>query len=79
MKDQINSIKGEKSIAMLAPTFVLDFEYPAIIGMLRELGFNKVTELTFGARIVNWHMQNMSKIIRNNNILFLLHVPLLWQ
>ena len=40
---------------MLAPTFILDFKYPAIIGMLRELGFNKVTELTFGARIVNWH------------------------
>ena len=39
---------------MLAPTFALDFKYPAIIGMLRHLGFDKVTELTYGARMVNW-------------------------
>ena len=47
-------IKDEKSIVMLAPTFPIDFEYPNIIGMLRELGFNFVTELTYGARMVNW-------------------------
>lgn len=39
---------------MLAPSFPIDYEYPAVIGMLRELGFDKVTELTFGARIVNY-------------------------
>ena len=54
-KDKINFIKNKKSIALLAPSFPIDFEYPAIIGMLRELGFNKVTELTFGARMVNWN------------------------
>lgn len=53
MKNKIDLIKNNKSIAMLAPTFILDFKYPAIIGMLRELGFDKVTELTFGARVVN--------------------------
>ncbi len=38
---------------MLAPTFAIDFKYPNIIGMLREIGFKEVTELTFGARMVN--------------------------
>jgi iron only hydrogenase large subunit-like protein len=52
--EKINLIKNDKSIAMLAPTFVLDFKYPNIIGMLRHLGFDKVTELTYGARMVNW-------------------------
>lgn len=46
---------------MLAPTFVLDFKYPNIIGMMRQLGFDKVTELTFGARIVNWHYEEYVK------------------
>jgi iron only hydrogenase large subunit-like protein len=39
---------------MLAPAFAIDFKYPNIIGMLRHLGFDKVTELTYGARMVNW-------------------------
>lgn len=54
MQEQLlDAIKKNKSIAMLAPSYVLDFKYPAIIGMLHELGFDKITELTFGARIVN--------------------------
>lgn len=54
VKDIINLIKDNKSIALLAPAFPIDFKYPDIIGMLRYLGFDKVTELTFGARMVNW-------------------------
>ncbi len=50
----VNKIKEEESIAMLAPAFAIDFEYPNIIGMLRKLGFDKVVELTYGARMVNW-------------------------
>jgi iron only hydrogenase large subunit-like protein len=50
----LNRIKKKRSIALLAPSFPIDFKYPNIIGMLRELGFDKVTELTFGARMVNW-------------------------
>jgi len=30
--EKINLIKNNQSIAMLAPTFVLDFKYPNIIG-----------------------------------------------
>ena len=54
MNKKIDLIKNNKSVALLAPTFVIDFKYPAIIGMLKKLGFTEVTELTFGARMVNW-------------------------
>ncbi len=54
IKNILALIKDNKSIALLAPAFPIDFKYPDIIGMLRHLGFDKVTELTFGARIVNW-------------------------
>lgn len=53
-KEQKHIIKNNKSVALLAPSFPIDFKYPAIIGMLRKLGFDEVTELTFGARMVNW-------------------------
>lgn len=39
---------------MLAPSFPINFRYPAVIGMLRDLGFDKVTEVTFGARMTNY-------------------------
>ncbi len=62
-QDLISKIKSKKSIAMLAPSFVIDFSYPNIIGMLKKIGFNKVCELTFGARMVNWHYV---EFIKNN-------------
>ncbi|MCD4666967.1 hypothetical protein K8R47_04125 [archaeon] len=50
----INDLKkGEKFVVMLAPSFVIDFKYPDIIVKLRKMGFSKVVELTFGARLVN--------------------------
>jgi len=55
MNKNIDLIKNNKSVALLAPTFILDFKFPEIIGMLRHLGFDEVTELTFGAKMVNWH------------------------
>ncbi len=45
--------KKEKYVAMLAPSFVVDFSYPKIIHQLRELGFDKIVELTFGAKMIN--------------------------
>lgn len=45
-------LKG-KYVAMLAPSFVVDFSYPEIIFGLKQLGFDKVVELTFGAKMVN--------------------------
>lgn len=43
----------EKLVALLAPSFVADFSYPEIIYQLRALGFDKVVELTFGAKMIN--------------------------
>jgi iron only hydrogenase large subunit-like protein len=41
------------TIALVAPSFVVDFSYPAIVYQLKKLGFEKVVELTFGAKMVN--------------------------
>lgn len=51
--------KKTKLVAMLAPCFIVDFDYPQIIGQLKQLGFDKVVELTFGAKLVNheYHKQ----------------------
>jgi iron only hydrogenase large subunit-like protein len=47
-------IKSEKKcLAMIAPSFITDFKYPSIINQLKELGFDKVVELTFGAKMIN--------------------------
>jgi iron only hydrogenase large subunit-like protein len=48
-------LKKEKVVALVAPSFPIDYSYPEIIGMLKKLGFDKVIELTFGARMVNYH------------------------
>jgi iron only hydrogenase large subunit-like protein len=61
LQEKLNLIKNNKAVAMLAPTFALDFKYPNIIGMLKKLGFQEVTELTFGARMVNWAYANYIK------------------
>ena len=61
LQEKINLIKNNSAVAMLAPTFAIDFKYPNIIGMLRKLGFKEVTELTFGARMVNWAYANYIK------------------
>lgn len=62
LQEKIDLIKNnENDIALLAPTFAIDFKYPNIIGMLRKLGFKQVTELTFGARMVNWAYANYVK------------------
>jgi iron only hydrogenase large subunit-like protein len=38
---------------LIAPSFAIDFKFPNLIGMLKNLGADKITELTFGAKIVN--------------------------
>lgn len=61
LQEKIDLIKNSEAVAMLAPSFAIDFKYPNIIGMLRHLGFKEVTELTFGARMVNWAYANYIK------------------
>jgi iron only hydrogenase large subunit-like protein len=53
--------KGTKLVAMLAPCFVAQFDYPKIIGQLRALGFDKVVELTFAAKVVNHEYHKILK------------------
>lgn len=48
-----NKARKQKLVAMLAPSFAAEFEYPRIIHQLKELGFDKIVELTFGAKLVN--------------------------
>jgi iron only hydrogenase large subunit-like protein len=51
--EELNFPLKEKYVVMLAPSFVIDFQYPKIISQLRDLGFEKVVELTFGAKMIN--------------------------
>lgn len=46
-------IKNYKTCFLIAPSFPIDFKYPNIIGALKKIGADKITELTFGAKIVN--------------------------
>jgi len=64
-KNNISLIEKElknkkiKMLAILAPSFVAEFDYPIILSQLKELGFDKVVELTFGAKMINreYHKQ----------------------
>ena len=45
--------KEKKYLCMLAPSFVALYDYPNIVYRLRALGFEKVVEVTFGAKMTN--------------------------
>lgn len=60
-------LKG-KYVVMLAPSFVVDFSYPQIIFALKDLGFDKVVELTFGAKMIN---RDYHKKLKNSNELII--------
>lgn len=50
----IKAITEKKQVvAMLAPSFPIVFPYPAIITMLRKIGFTYVVEVSLGARKTN--------------------------
>jgi len=55
--------KGKKLVLMSAPSFVVDFDYKTFVPLMKGLGFDKVTELTFGAKITN---QQYHKYIKQN-------------
>ncbi len=64
-------MKKEKRLAMLAPSFAAEFGYPEIIFMLKKIGFDKVVELTFGAKMVN---REYHKLLENNKNLVITSV-----
>jgi iron only hydrogenase large subunit-like protein len=61
----INLINNKKVICLLAPSFVVDFKYPKIIIELRRIGFNKIVELTYAAKIINKEIHN--QILKNKS------------
>lgn len=69
MKNDIQKIervlREKECIALLAPSFIAEFDYPEIITALKRLGFKKVTELTFGAKMVN---RNYHEILKENKM-----------
>ncbi|MFA5125783.1 MAG: [Fe-Fe] hydrogenase large subunit C-terminal domain-containing protein [archaeon] len=52
---------GAKICLMTAPSFVVDFDYFSFVPLMKSLGFDKVTELTFGAKVVNMHYHKYIK------------------
>jgi len=69
-KTILKDIKASKPlIAMLAPSFVVDFPYPDIIINLKRIGFDKVCELTFGSKMINDEYQDILK--QNPNKMFI--------
>jgi len=57
--------KKEKMVAMVAPSFLIDFSYPAIIGMLKRLGFTYVVEVSAGAIETNKQLKALLKLRPN--------------
>ncbi|HPQ79798.1 MAG TPA: [Fe-Fe] hydrogenase large subunit C-terminal domain-containing protein, partial [Candidatus Dojkabacteria bacterium] len=43
----------EKYVCLVAPSFASEYEYPDFVYRLRKLGFEKVMEVTFGAKMTN--------------------------
>lgn len=52
-QDLLKLIEEYKTCFLIAPSFPIDFTYPNIVGALKKIGADKITELTFGAKIVN--------------------------
>jgi iron only hydrogenase large subunit-like protein len=61
-KELINLIdKKEKMVAMLAPSFPIDFDFPEIICMLKRLGFKYIVEVARGAIETNNQLLELLK------------------
>jgi len=59
----IEILKTEKTICLLAPSFPVDFYFPKVILDLREIGFSKIVELTYAAKLINY---KYIEILKNN-------------
>ncbi len=53
VKQLITMLSQDECIALLAPSFVVDFSFATIAPALRALGFDLVSEVTFGAKMVS--------------------------
>jgi len=53
--------KKEKMVAMLAPSFPIEFSYPEIVNQLKKLGFKAVVEVAQGAGETNHQILELLK------------------
>ncbi|MCX6803364.1 MAG: hypothetical protein NTY48_02210 [Candidatus Diapherotrites archaeon] len=61
---EANKPKSKSKLCLMtAPSFVVDFDFKNFVLLMKGLGFDKVTELTFGAKIVN---ENYHRFIREH-------------
>lgn len=66
VKEVLNLIKKKaKMVAMIAPSFPIDFSYPEIVGMMKRLGFEYVAELSNGALETNKQLLALMKLHPN--------------
>lgn len=62
IKELLNLLdKKTKMVAMLAPSFPVDFDFPEILGMLKRLGFKYIAEVTRGAIETNNQLLELMK------------------
>lgn len=54
--------RGANMVAMLAPSFIVVFDCPQIIGMLKKFGFKKVVEVARGAEETNKQLLALMKL-----------------
>lgn len=54
LKSVVDALQKEKTICLLAPSFPVDFGFPDIILDLRKMGFTKIVELTYAAKLINY-------------------------
>lgn len=53
LKKIIKIINTKKTVCLLAPAFPVDFKYPDIIIDLKKIGFSKILELTYAAKLIS--------------------------
>lgn len=70
-QQELQSLLAEKArlVAMLAPSFVIDFEYPQIVGMLKRLGFSYVVEVAVGAAETNRQLLDLVRLHPNRRFI----------
>jgi len=63
LKKIIKVINTKKTVCLLAPSFPVDFKYPDIIINLKKIGFSKILELTYAAKLISIRY---NKILKKN-------------
>ena len=61
-KEVLSLLGGKKKVVLMcAPSFAVDFDYKKFVPLMKGLGFDVVSELTFGAKVVNQHYHKYIK------------------